>query len=61
MSIKITKCNNCKSENIKELNPENRDLIKKPLCEINCKCNNCGHEFIISTCTRYGKNIGIIY
>ena len=61
MSIKITICDNCKSTNIKEINPESIEFIKKPLCKINCICNECGFRFTISSWTKFGRRIGIMY
>lgn len=61
MSVKITMCDKCKSTNIKELNPENRKTVNKPLCKIDCACNDCGSTFTISSWTKFGKNRGIRY
>lgn len=61
MSKEITKCNRCDSTNIKELNPEIRDVVKKPLCSINCECNDCGNLFSIKSWTKNGKRKGIRY
>ena len=61
MSTKITTCVKCKSKNIKELNPENRETVNKPLCKIDCICNYCGFAFTINSWTKYGKRRGILY
>ena len=61
MSTKITTCDKCKSTNIKELNPEMRDTSSSPLCKVECKCNDCGFTFSISTWTKSGKRRGILY
>lgn len=61
MSTRITKCGQCESTSIKELNPEMREIINKPHCEINCVCKDCGFRFIISDWTWYGKRKSILY
>ena len=61
MSIRVTKCDKCKSTNIKELNPENRETINKPICEIDSVCIDCGFRFRIISWTNYGKRRGILY
>lgn len=61
MSTKITTCDKCKSTNIKELNPENRETVNKPLCKIDCICNDCRFTFTISTWTKYGRSKSILY
>ena len=61
MSTKITKCDKCESTDITELNPENRMLVRFPLCEIKCRCNKCSYEFIIKSWTHSGKKRGILY
>jgi RNase P subunit RPR2 len=61
MSIKITTCPECNSDNIYELNPENRDISSQPLCKITCKCLQCNEIFIIPSWTKNGKRRGILY
>jgi transposase-like protein len=61
MSVKITNCNKCESTNIKEVNPENRKTSTLPMCKINCICNDCTNEFVISSWTEAGKRKGILY
>ena len=61
MSTKITTCDKCKSTNIKELNSENRETVNKPLCKIDCVCNDCGFTFTINSWTKSGKRRGIRY
>ena len=61
MSTKITTCDKCNSRNIKELNPENRETVKAPLCKIDCECNDCSAKFTISSWTKFGKRKGIRY
>ncbi len=61
MSIKITDCDKCGSTNIKELNPEQRELVNKPLCKINCECDDCDFKFTINSQTKHGKHRGILY
>lgn len=61
MSTKITMCDKCKSTDIKELNPKNREIVIAPLCKINCVCNVCGSTFTINSSTKFGKSKGIKY
>jgi RNase P subunit RPR2 len=61
MSTKITTCSGCKSLNIIELNPEIRETSSKIICNVNCKCNDCGLIFDIPTWTKYGRAKGILY
>lgn len=61
MSTVITMCDKCKSTNIKEINPENRDTVDEYLCKIDCKCNDCGFTFTISSWTEYGQRRGVLY
>lgn len=61
MSTKITMCDRCRSINIKELNPKNRDIVNGFTCRIECICNDCGFKFMISSWTVYGKRRGILY
>lgn len=55
MSAKITTCIKCNSLNIKETNPEQRKIMKSPLCTINCICQECGFVFNIKSWTEYGR------
>jgi len=57
----ITTCEQCSSKNITELNPEKREQSTDIICEINCKCNDCKHLFIIDSWTNNGQNLGVLY
>ena len=61
MAVRITKCVKCKSSNIIVLNPELRSQVKKYMCELTCKCNECEVEFKIKSWTIYGKKKGVRY
>ena len=59
--IRITTCDKCKSQNIKELNPEQRDVTMDFLCKVDCECIDCNHKFTINTYTTLGMNCGVLY
>jgi hypothetical protein len=59
--IRITTCDKCNSQNIKELNPENRETSTKATCKIDCLCLDCDNTFTINSWTRSGRNRGILY
>jgi RNase P subunit RPR2 len=61
MATKITTCVKCESLNIKELNPDNRNISNSPICTILCECKDCGNQFSIKSWTLYGKRKGILY
>jgi len=61
MATKITKCENCGSYSIKELNSEDKKTTQTILVTINCKCNDCGEEFTIKSSTDYGRKRFIRY
>ena len=61
MSVKIVTCDKCDSRNYKELNPEQRGIVKRNLCKIDCECLDCGHLFSFTSWTRHGKQKGILY
>lgn len=61
MSTVITTCPECKSMDIKEINPEQRDVVSTPLCKITGECNECKTIFEFNSWTKAGKRRGILY
>lgn len=46
MDEKIDRCPVCRSQDIEELNPEDREKKKRKLVKIKSMCHECGHQFI---------------
>jgi len=61
MTIIITTCPKCESQNLKDLNGELKDTVKKETVQIKTKCLDCGHEFEYCSATAYGHRKGIMY
>ena len=51
----------CKSDKIKDINPEARDLIKSPVVKIIAICQDCEKRFTYTSATTYGRESGILY
>lgn len=61
MSTKITKCTNCGSVNIKDINPELKSNSNMVIVKIKAKCYDCNNEFEYNSATSGGKRRGILY